>query len=368
VADIESLVIGAGVVGLACAAALAKKGHEVIVLDREDSFGQGISARNSEVIHAGIYYTKGSLKAELCVRGRQLLYQYCSDRGVAFNRLGKLIVACSESETSTLDKLLQKARANGVTNIDMLSSADAMAMQPGLRCHSALHSADTGIVDSHALMQSLDADICNYGGAVVCRSEVHCIEHNNRHFNVTLSDGTSITSKHVINCCGLNAIALARTCKALPEASLPTAKFAKGNYFRLAARAPFNKLIYPAPVKGGLGIHLTIDLAGQKRFGPDVEWLPDNCTDKFDYSVDPSRGNNFYAAIRRYWPDLPDESLVADYAGVRPKAYRDDSDDVDFEISSQQHHGINGLINLYGIESPGLTSSLAIAERVQQLL
>jgi len=339
VTDIESLVIGAGVVGLACAAALAKKGHEVIVLDSEDSFGQGISARNSEVIHAGIYYTKGSLKAELCVRGRQLLYQYCSDRGV-----------------------------NGVTNIDMLSSADAMAMQPGLRCHSALHSADTGIVDSHALMQSLDADICNYGGAVVCRSEVHCIEHNNRHFNVTLSDGTSITSKHVINCCGLNAIALARTCKALPEASLPTAKFAKGNYFRLAARAPFNKLIYPAPVKGGLGIHLTIDLAGQKRFGPDVEWLPDNCTDKFDYSVDPSRGNNFYAAIRRYWPDLPDESLVADYAGVRPKAYRDDSDDVDFEISSQQHHGINGLINLYGIESPGLTSSLAIAERVQQLL
>ena len=366
--DVETLVIGAGVTGLASAAALAKNGHEVVILDSEQCIGQGVSARNSEVIHAGIYYPHGSLKAELCVQGREMLYQYCSDRGVACNRLGKLIVACDESDSRTLVKLLQKAKANGVSNIEMLSGADAMAMQPGLQCNSALHSADTGIVDSHALMQNLDADICNHGGTIVLQSEVSCIEHHNHHFTVTLTDNTFISAKHVINCCGLNAIALAQTCKALPKASIPEAKFAKGNYFRLTAKAPFNKLIYPAPVVGGLGIHLTIDLAGQKRFGPDVEWLPDNHSGTFDYSVNQSRSKDFYAAIRRYWPDLPDNTLVADYAGVRPKIFREGCAIVDFEISSQQHHNIDGLINLYGIESPGLTSALAIAERVKHLL
>ena len=384
--DIESVVIGAGVVGLATAASLATAGHEVIVLEREASIGQGVSARNSEVIHAGIYYPAGSLKAQLCVRGRDKLYHYCKERKIPHKRLGKLIVAGADNEIPALHNLQQRAIANGVTNIELISGDDAKAMQPGLQCTGALHSADTGIVDSHALMLSLYADIENHGGAIVCQSEVTSVDCNNFQFNISLADGTTVSSKHLINCAGLSAIPLANTFNHLPAVSIPDAKFAKGNYFRLAAKAPFTKLIYPAPVTGGLGIHLTIDLAGQKRFGPDVEWLPDTwlpdtgspdtgLPDKrlpgsgsLDYKVEPARSDTFYAAIRRFWPDLPNNSLVADYAGIRPKAYRHEQTDVDFEISDKQHHGIDGLVNLYGIESPGLTSSLAIGDKVSQLL
>jgi len=367
-ADIETLVIGAGVVGLATAAALTKGGHNVVVLDRETTIGQGISSRNSEVIHAGIYYPPGSLRAKLCVRGRQLLYKYCEERNIQAKNTGKLIVATEKSEIEALDKLQKKAAANSVLDITKLSSKEAIAMQPGLRCVAALHSPSTGIVDSHSMMLSLHADIEAHGGSVVCHSEVTNIDNTHNVNTITLRDGTSVTAKNIINSTGLASVALASTVTTANSDSIPEARFAKGNYFKLAATAPFTKLIYPAPVVGGLGIHLTIDLAGQKRFGPDVEWLNHTSEDSIDYQVDASRSENFYDAIRKYWPDLPDNSLLPDYAGIRPKIVRPDTADIDFEISTEQHHGVTGLINLFGIESPGLTSSLAIAEYISEIL
>lgn len=364
-ADIETIVIGAGVVGLATAAALAASGQEVVVLEREKTIGQGVSSRNSEVIHAGIYYAAGSLKAQLCVRGKTLLYRYCSERNIPYNRTGKLIVATGEGEIEALKTLQLKAFDNGVDDIDMISGSEAIALQPGLKCVAALNSPSTGIIDSHALMISLQADIEHHKGMVVCNSEVQCIEVKNKTLQIRLDDGSAVTAGKIINCCGLNAVPVARTLEEIDKATIPDAKFAKGNYFKLAVKAPFTQLIYPAPVVGGLGIHLTIDLAGQQRFGPDVEWLNE---DHFDYQVDPSRANSFYAAIRNYWPDLPDNSLVPDYAGIRPKIVRNDTINIDFEFSTEQHHGVSGLINMYGIESPGLTSSLAIAEFVRDTL
>ncbi len=363
--DIETIVIGAGVVGLATAATLAASGQEVVVLEREKTIGQGISSRNSEVIHAGIYYSPGSLKAQLCVRGKTLLYRYCSERNIPFKRTGKLIVATCDEEIQSLNALKLTATNNGVHDISMISGADATAMQPGLKCVAALNSPSTGIIDSHALMISLQADIEQHNGMVVCNSEVQGIDVKSNTLQIGLDDGSIVTAKRIINCCGLAAVPLAQTLKHINSATIPTAKFAKGNYFKLAVKAPFTKLIYPAPVVGGLGIHLTIDLAGQKRFGPDVEWLSH---DDFNYSVDPSRAESFYTAIRRYWPDLPDHSLVPDYAGIRPKIVRDDTTNIDFEFSTDQHHGVEGLVNMYGIESPGLTSSLAIAELVRDTL
>jgi len=367
-ADIETLVIGAGIVGLATAATLAKAGHNVVVLDREKSIGQGISSRNSEVIHAGIYYPPGSLRAKLCVRGKHLLYKYCEERNIQAKNTGKLIVATEHSELEALDKLKKNAAENSVNDLTKLTSKDAMAMQPGLRCVAALHSPSTGIVDSHSMMLSLHGDIEAHDGAVVCHSEVTNIDRTQNINTITLRDGTSVTAKNIINSSGLASVALASTMTDANSDSIPQARFAKGNYFTLSASAPFTKLIYPAPVVGGLGIHLTIDLAGQKRFGPDVEWLSDTTHDTIDYQVDASRCESFYAAIRKYWPDLPDNSLVPDYAGIRPKIVRPGTADIDFEISTEEHHGVAGLVNLFGIESPGLTSSLAIAEYISEIL
>lgn len=363
-ADVDTVVIGAGVVGLAVARAMAMRGKSVVVLEREKHIGQGISARNSEVIHAGIYYKTGSLKARLCVRGKHLLYQYCEERSIPFKRIGKLIVATEQSDVATLHTLHQTAIANGVDDLIMLSGTEAQAMQPDLTCMDALHSPSTGIVDSHALMMSLQADIESHRGDVVCQAEVARLDYISNLLRVTLNDNSCVTATQVVNCSGLNSIALANTINRSSDYANPSARLAKGNYFKLAAKAPFSTLIYPAPVVGGLGIHLTIDLAGQNRFGPDVEWLEDQSPDAINYRVDADRGAAFYQAIRKYWPELPDNSLVPDYAGVRPKIARNGSVEIDFEISTEQHHGIAGLVNLFGIESPGLTASLAIAETV----
>lgn len=370
--DIETIVIGAGVVGLAVAARLSQSGQEVIVLEREAAIGQGISSRNSEVIHAGIYYPKNSLKADLCVQGRSKLYQYCDERSIAAKRIGKFIVATEHAEVAALKQLEQSGIQNGVDDLQLLSGDDARTMQPGLRCVAALHSPSTGIVDSHSLMISLQGDIELLGGAVVCHSEVGTVHCADNLFTLTLTDGTQVTTTRLINSCGLNAIPLANQFRSFEMNTLPNALFAKGNYFKCTGGAPFSKLIYPAPVPGGLGIHLTIDLDGQKRFGPDVEWLKDpiqkNLLQAFNFKVDPSRADNFYNAIRRYWPDLPDNALVPDYAGVRPKIKSPGTANVDFQISTDQHHGVKGLVNLFGIESPGLTACLAIASLVASQL
>lgn len=364
-ADIDTVVIGAGVVGLAVGAALAASGREVFVLEREAAIGQGVSSRNSEVIHAGIYYPKNSLKARLCVEGKAMLYRYSKERNIPHQRAGKLIVASNDNETQTLKALQKKAIANGVDDLTLLTADDAQALQPGLHCTAALHSPSTGIIDSHTLMLSLQADIEHNNGRVVCNSCVKHIKADNGTFTITLTDASTVTANQIINCAGLNAVSVAHQIDTLDRATIPTAKFAKGNYFKLTAKAPFTKLIYPAPVIGGLGIHLTIDLAGQKRFGPDIEWLDNS---HFDYKVDPQRADKFYSAIRKYWPELPDNALVADYAGIRPKIDFPKESDIDFKFSTAQHHGIAGLVNLYGIESPGLTSSLAIAVLVRDVL
>ena len=361
--DVDTIVIGAGVVGLAIAAALAQRGHEVIVLERESSIGQGVSSRNSEVIHAGIYYPPGSLKSEVCVSGKQLLYEYCNKRGIGAEQKGKLIVASDDEDKMQLHRLHRNAGLNGVHDTKIISADDAQALQPGLQCVAALHSPSTGIVDSHALMVSLAGDIERHGGTIVCRTQVESIVPANRYITITDTENTSVTARQVINSCGLNAVSMGQCVNTIPDATIPKARFAKGSYFKLEGKSPFTMLVYPAPVTGGLGIHLTVDLAGQARFGPDVEWLED-VTEPDDYKVDPSRAQSFYAAIRRYWPQLPDNSLVPDYAGIRPKIIYPDQRSIDFEISAEQDHGIPGLVNLYGIESPGLTSSLAIAAQV----
>ena len=377
--NVQTVVVGAGVVGLACAAALARCGREVFVLERESAIGQGVSSRNSEVIHAGIYYTPGSLKAQLCVRGRELLYDYAQHRAINASRIGKLIVATTDSEVPTLNRLAARASQNGVDDLQKIDGPAAIAMQPGLQCKSALHSPSTGIIDSHALMISLVADIEQHGGTVVCHAPVDQLNiSTNGKLSVSVGgdDPMLLNCDELVNSSGLNAVALASASGGLDARSIPRARFAKGNYFRLNGRAPFTMLIYPAPVEGGLGVHLTLDHGLQARFGPDVEWLddidPQSAVDRsFNYAVDPDRANSFYSAIRRYWPELPDNSLLPDYSGVRPKALYNQTGnggEVDFQISTPADHGVAGLVNLYGIESPGLTSSLAIAEHVAQAL
>jgi len=368
VADIETIVIGAGVVGLAVAARLAASGQEVAVLEREPSIGQGISSRNSEVIHAGIYYPRNSLKARLCVQGRQLLYQYCAAHNISNLRTGKLIVANDDNDVAALHALQEKAVANGVEDLQLMTGKEAMENQPGLQCVAALHSPSTGIVDSHSLMLSLQAQIEARSGHVVCYSKVNSITNGDNTFTLRLEDNTTVTAKHLVNSSGLNSVTTAHSIEPLKKSGIPDASFAKGSYFKLAAKTSFTKLIYPAPVVGGLGIHLTIDLGGEKRFGPDVEWLNHKTLSDTDFQVDPRRAESFYSAIRKYWPELPDNSLLPDYAGIRPKIKTTNNTAADFEINTARDHGIKGLVNLYGIESPGLTASLAIAEYVSNVL
>ena len=351
-------------VGLAVARALALKGREVMVLEAANAIGTGTSSRNSEVIHAGIYYPAGSLKAQLCVRGKHLLYDYCDQRGIGHSRCGKLIVATNESQVVQLQGIIARAAANGVTDLVLLSREQALAMEPQLECVAAIHSPSTGIVDSHALMLSLQGDIENAGGFVVLNTAVDQLICAQAAIEVIASDGTELTANTVINAAGLNAPRVASRIKGLDARHVPPTYWAKGNYFTLAGKSPFSRLIYPVPEAAGLGVHLTIDLGGQAKFGPDVQWVesPD------DLLVDAARGDAFYAEVRKYWPGLKDGTLQAGYAGIRPKLQGPGVAAGDFVIQGEAIHDVPGLVNLFSIESPGLTSSLAIGEFVVQLL
>ena len=361
--QVDCVVVGAGVVGLAVARALALQGRGVLVLEAANAIGTGTSSRNSEVIHAGIYYPAGSLKARLCVQGRQLLYAYCEARGVPHRRCGKLIVATSAQQVEALQAIARKARDNGVHDLQWLTRDEATALEPQLACEAALLSPSTGIVDSHALMLSLQGDLEHAGGMVALHSTVLRAEVSAAGLALVTADGTHITARSLINAAGLHAPALAGRIHGLSAQHVPASYFAKGSYFTLAGRAPFSRLIYPVPEAAGLGVHLTLDLGGQAKFGPDVQWVdsPD------DLVVDPARGQAFYAEVRRYWPGLADGALSPGYAGIRPKIHAPHEPAADFCIQGPDTHKVPGLVNLFGIESPGLTSALAIAEHVAQL-
>lgn len=362
--EFDCAVIGAGVVGLAVARALALARREVIVLEAEGAIGTGTSSRNSEVIHAGIYYPEGSLKARLCVEGKQLLYEYLEQRGLPHRRCGKLIVATTPAQMPELDVIAAKALANGVHDLVLLTREQARAMEPQLECVAALHSPSTGIVDSHALMLSLQGDLESAGGMLALKSPVARAQCTDGAIVLIAEDGTALRCRSVVNAAGLVAPALARRFEGLPASAVPAAYFAKGNYFTLTGRAPFSRLIYPVPEAVGLGVHLTLDLGGQAKFGPDVQWVDS----PGDLVVDPRRGEGFYAEVRKYWPALPDNALVPGYAGIRPKISGPGEPARDFLIEGPAAHGVAGLVNLFGIESPGLTSSLAIARHVAALL
>lgn len=358
--DIETLVIGAGVIGLAISRALAVSGREVMVLERHDLIGSETSARNSEVIHAGIYYPAGSLKARLCVEGKKKLYAFCRENGVPHENIGKLIVASTEAQLSDLENIRQKAAANGVTDLVFKDQATLNHLEPALVAKGALWSPSTGIIDSHGFMLALQGGLEAAGGQVVLNTDVDRVEPCAGGYRVhvrTADDETyALTCKELILSAGHAAPNLAT---GIEQAKPPRAYLAKGNYFKLQGKAPFSTLIYPVPEPGGLGVHLTLDLEHQARFGPDVEWV-----ENFDYRVDPARGDKFYSAIRSYWPDLPDEALIPDYSGIRPKIVGKGETAADFRIDGPEAHGRDGLVALYGIESPGLTASLAIADEV----
>ncbi len=359
--SIDCLVIGAGVVGLAVARALARRGREVIVVEAEGAVGSGTSSRNSEVIHAGIYYPTGLAKTRLCVEGKAMLYAFCRDYGVPHRRCGKLIVAATESETAGLAALEAQARANGVDDLVWLTGEEARALEPALRAERALLSPSTGILDSHALMLALKGDAEAHGAMVALETPV--VAGRAECGRVTIETGGAepmcLEAALVVNAAGLGAQAVARAIEGLSAKAVPPLHLAKGNYFSLSGRAPFSRLVYPMPAAGGLGVHLTLDLAGQARFGPDVEWV-----ETIGYDVDPRRADSFYAAIRNYWPDLPDGALHPAYAGIRPKIARPGGSSTDFVIQTEADHGFPGLVNLFGVESPGLTASLAIAEQI----
>ena len=362
---VECVVVGAGVVGLAVARALALSGREVWLLEGAEGIGTGVSSRNSEVIHAGIYYPAGSLKARFCVEGKRLLYAYCEERGVAHRRLGKLIVASDADEVPVLETIRAKAAVNGVDDLVVLDGAGAQALEPALRVAGALLSPSTGIVDSHALMLSLQGDVENAGGVVAFRAPVlgGAAEGGRFRLDIGGEEPMEIECAVLVNAAGLHAPKLARGLAGVPPETIPTEYLCKGNYYSLQGRAPFGRLIYPVPEKAGLGVHLTIDLGGQARFGPDVQWVA-----REEYDVDIRRADGFYAAIRRYWPDLPDGALAPGYAGIRPKISGPADPAADFLVSGPAEHGIGGLVNLFGIESPGLTSSLAIGAHVAALV
>ena len=361
---VDCVVVGAGVVGLAVARALALAGREVLILEAAEGIGTETSSRNSEVIHAGIYYPAGSLMARFCVAGRRMLYRYCAEKGVPHRNCGKLIVATDAREDDMLAGIKRRAEANGVEGMRVLTAAEAIALEPNLHCTSALLSASTGIIDSHAFMLALQGDTENAGALPVFRSKV---ERGRRvsggiEIEVGGAEPMSLRCRLLVNSAGLHAPWLAAHIAGMPAERVPGSYYAKGNYFTLAGRSPFTRLIYPVPVPGGLGVHLTIDLGGQARFGPDVEWI-----DAIDYTVDLHRADSFYAAVRKYWPALKDGALQPGYAGIRPKIVPKGAPAQDFVVQGPQTHGVPGLINLFGIESPGLTASLAIAEHVLEL-
>lgn len=358
--EVDAVVVGAGVVGLAVARSLALGGRSVVVLEAEAAIGTGISARSSEVIHAGIYYAPGSLRARLCVAGREALYAYCAERGVPARQCGKLIVAAGADEEAELGRLAARAEANGAGPLEALTGAAARAMEPALACSAALLSPGTGIVDSHALMLALLGEAQDHGAVLALRTPVEGAEAEPGGIVVRTGgdEPMRLRTRVLVNAAGLGACALASQIEGLDAAHVPVPRMAKGSYFTLAGRSPFSHLVYPVPIPGGAGIHLTLDMGGQARFGPDVE-----AVDVADYRVDPARAPVFEAAIRRYWPGLPDGALQPGYAGIRPKIVAA-TETQDFVIQGEAVHGVRGLINLFGIESPGLTSSLAIGGHV----
>ena len=362
---VECCVIGAGVVGLAVARALALSGREVIVLESQETIGTETSSRHSEVIHAGIYYPKDSLKARFCVDGKHMLYEYCASHGIPHRRCGKLIVASDESQEPTLAGIGDQAAANGVDDLEWLGANRVADLEPDIQATAALLSPSTGIVDSHAFMLALRGDAEDRGCMIAFHSPVVGGDVDNGHITLNIGGDhpMDLAAAIVVNCGGLHAQSIAAKLRGLAAETIPGAYLAKGNYFVHAGRTPFTHLIYPVPEEGGLGVHVTLDLQGNARFGPDVQW-----TDEIEYSVDPARADVFYDAVRRYWPALEDGALLPGYCGIRPKISGPGQSAGDFVISDAEEHGIKGLVNLFGIESPGMTSSLAIADEIVQRL
>ncbi|RWB61405.1 NAD(P)/FAD-dependent oxidoreductase [Mesorhizobium sp.] len=366
--QVDCIIAGAGVIGLAIARDMAAQGLDTLILEAADAIGTETSSRNSEVIHAGIYYPEGSLKARLCVAGRDTLYRYAAERSIPHRRSGKLIVATDAAQEPVLAAIRAGAIACGAGDLRFLSAAEAQALEPALHCTKALLSPSTGIIDSHALMLTLLGDAEESGAKLSLNTRIVSgrIEANRIVLQTTdtaSGEGFGIATSRFVNAAGLGAVALAGSLEGFDRRYLPTLRCAKGNYFSVAGRAPFSRLVYPVPEPGGLGVHLTLDLGGTARFGPDVEW-----TEVLDYRVDPARGERFYAAIRKYWPHLPDGSLQPAYSGIRPKLSGPGEANSDFVIQGAATHGVAGLVNLFGIESPGLTSSLAIADHVTRML
>jgi L-2-hydroxyglutarate oxidase LhgO len=361
----QVLVIGAGVIGLAVARAAALAGHDVIVAEAADAIGTGISSRNSEVIHAGMYYPTGSLRASFCPRGNRMLYEFCESHGVANRRCGKLIVATSDAERARIETIHAQGLANGVEGLELIGGNAARAMEPELNCVAALLSPSTGIIDGHGYMLALQGDLEARGGAIAFETPVTGIAPTQHGFRVSFggAEPGQFEVDAVVNCAGMSAQKVARNIEGYPQDRIPKQVLAKGNYFAFAGRPAFTRLIYPTPVDGGLGVHVTLDLAGRMRFGPDVQWIETE-----NYEVDASRAESFYARIRSYWPGLPDGSLVPDYAGVRPKLSGPGEPARDFLVEGPAQHGIKGLVNLFGIESPGLTCSLPMADEVVSYL
>lgn len=363
---VDCAVIGAGVIGLAIARKLAKRGHEVLVLEAEAAIGTGISSRNSEVIHAGLYYATASRKAELCLEGRKLLYSYAELHGIPCKRYGKLIVATEDKEIDVLQHIEKQAKTNGVDDLHWLTASDVRMSEPALRAEAALLSPSTGVIDSHGLMLALQGDLNDCGGDIAFCAPVLCgtaREDGQIELRIGGAETATIVCRSVINAAGLAASRVALAIDGVREQAVPQTFYAKGCYFRLSGRTPFHRLIYPVPVPGGLGTHLTLDLNGQARFGPDVEWV-----DVLNYDINSARVDEFYCSVRRYWPGLAAQSLTPDYAGIRPKIVGPGEPAGDFSISGPEENGVCGLINLFGIESPGLTSSLAIARNVANMV
>jgi L-2-hydroxyglutarate oxidase LhgO len=357
----QVLVVGAGVVGLAIARAAAMAGHEVIVAEAASGIGTGVSSRNSEVIHAGLYYPTGSKRAYHCVRGRRMLYDFCASHGVPHRKCGKLVVATNESETERLEAIIAQARINGVEGVEMIDGAAARRLEPALSCRRAMSSPETGIVDSHRHMLALQGDLEDHGGVIALNTSIERLVKVAGGWEAYFGsdDPQSITVDAVVNSAGLGAQKLGRATEGYPPERVPRLFLGKGSYFSFAGRPVFSRLIYPVPIPGGLGVHVTLDMAGRMRFGPDVEWIGQE-----NYDVDATRAAAFYARIRDYWPGLPDNGLVPDYSGIRPKLTGPSEAAADFMIDGPREHGVPRLVHLFGIESPGLTSALSLGEEV----
>jgi L-2-hydroxyglutarate oxidase LhgO len=357
----QVLVIGAGVIGLAVARAAARRGHEVVVAEAASAIGTGISSRNSEVIHAGMYYATGSLRGQHCVRGRRMLYEFCASHGVPHRKCGKLIVATNTAELDKIQAIEAQGRINDVEGLALIGGNAARALEPELSCIGALHSPETGVIDGHRYMLALRGELEDLGGAIALNTPVIGAKRKGGQWQVAFGgrDGGEFAFDAVVNCAGLGAQAVARAMADYPAARVPRLVLAKGNYFTFAGRPVFSRLIYPTPIVGGLGVHVTLDLAGRMRFGPDVEWI-----EREHYDVDPKRAALFYERIRTYWPGLPAGSLSPDYSGIRPKLSGPGEPQADFMIDAPAQHGLPGLVQMFGIESPGLTSSLSLGEEV----